>query len=68
MSYNQTGQCERQGLPGLTPQGRREKGESKEALAAEPAVRADASVALRVEGIEERAEDEGVGPDCMAIV
>lgn len=67
MSYNQTGQCERPGLSGLTPQGRREESERKEALAAEPAVRADAGVALRMESIEERTEDKGIRPDCMTI-
>lgn len=67
MSYNQTGQCERPGLSGLTPQGRREKGEGEEALATKPTVRADAGVALRMESIEERTEDKGIRPDCMTI-
>lgn len=67
MSYNQTGQCERPGLSGLTPQGRREESERKEALAAEPTVRANAGVALRMEGVEERTEDKGIGPYCMTI-
>ncbi len=53
--------------PERTPQGRREEGEGEEALAAEPAVRADASVALRVERVEKRTQDEGVRPDCGAI-